>query len=106
MREVNALAVLVELGDAGRRPGPRLTVNAGLRYDLQRLPSLVHTDGDNVSPRLGAVWDLRGDGRRVLRAAAGLYYEVRDVMGRRMHPAVVLDFRIETNLSRDVRIRL
>ena len=52
----------------------RLTVNAGLRYDLQRLPSLVNTDSDNISPRLGASWDVRGDGRSVLRAAAGLYY--------------------------------
>jgi outer membrane receptor protein involved in Fe transport len=57
------------------RPDPRLTVNAGLRYDLQRLPSPLRTDGDNVSPRLGAAWDLRGDGRSVLRAAAGLYYD-------------------------------
>jgi outer membrane receptor protein involved in Fe transport len=52
-----------------------LTLNLGLRYDLQRLPSLVHTDTNNVSPRLGAAWDLRGDGRSVLRAAAGLYYD-------------------------------
>ena len=55
-------------------PGQRLTVNAGLRYDLQKLPSLVHADRDNVSPRLGLAWDVRGDGRSVLRAAAGLYY--------------------------------
>jgi outer membrane receptor protein involved in Fe transport len=55
------------------RPADRLTVNAGLRYDLQKLPSLVETDRNNVSPRLGAAWDLRGDGRSVLRAAAGLY---------------------------------
>jgi hypothetical protein len=55
-------------------PGLRLTVNAGLRYDVQRLPSLVHTDGDNVSPRLGIAWDPHGDGRAVLRATAGLYY--------------------------------
>lgn len=55
-------------------PGARLTVNAGLRYDLQRLPSLVRTDSKNVSPRLGAAWDLRGDGRSVLRASTGLYY--------------------------------
>jgi carboxypeptidase family protein/TonB-dependent receptor-like protein len=54
---------------------PRLTVNAGLRYDVQRLPSLVETDRDNLSPRLGLAWDLAGDGRRVLRAAAGLYYQ-------------------------------
>jgi hypothetical protein len=55
--------------------GRRLTVNGGLRYDVQRLPSLVHTDRNNVSPRLGAAWDARGDGRSVLRAAAGLYYD-------------------------------
>jgi len=55
-------------------PGSRLTVNGGLRYDLQRLPSLVHTDTNNVSPRLGAAFDLRGDGRSVLRASAGLFY--------------------------------
>ena len=55
-------------------PGQRLTVNAGLRYDLQKLPSLVHTDRNNVSPRLGLAWDVRGDGHSVLRAAAGLYY--------------------------------
>lgn len=57
------------------RPDPGLTVNAGLRYDLQRLPSLVHTDDDNVSPRLGVTWDPRRDGRSVLRASAGLYYQ-------------------------------
>ncbi|MFL6195484.1 MAG: TonB-dependent receptor domain-containing protein [Thermoanaerobaculia bacterium] len=56
------------------RPDPRLTVNAGLRYDLQKLPSLVHSDSDNVSPRLGAALDPRGDGKSVVRAAAGLYY--------------------------------
>jgi hypothetical protein len=56
------------------RAGPRLTVNAGLRYDLQRLPAPIRTDRDNVSPRLGAAWDLRGDGRSVLRATGGLYY--------------------------------
>ena len=56
------------------RVGQRLTVNAGLRYDLQRLPSIVETDRDNISPRLGASWDVLGDGRSVLRAAAGIYY--------------------------------
>lgn len=56
------------------RVGQRLTVNAGLRYDLQRLPSIVDTDRDNVSPRLGASWDVLGDGRSVVRAAAGIYY--------------------------------
>jgi outer membrane receptor protein involved in Fe transport len=54
--------------------GSRLTVNGGLRYDVQRLPSLVHSRSGNVSPRLGAAWDVQGDGRSVLRASAGLFY--------------------------------
>jgi outer membrane receptor protein involved in Fe transport len=53
---------------------PRLTVNAGVRYDVQTLPDPVNTDTDNVSPRLGASWDIRGNGRSALRAAAGIYY--------------------------------
>ncbi|HKO58415.1 MAG TPA: TonB-dependent receptor [Thermoanaerobaculia bacterium] len=57
------------------RVTPRLTINAGLRYDVQRLPSLVHTDRDNLSPRLAVAWDVRGDGRSVLRAGAGIYYD-------------------------------
>ncbi|MCU1245872.1 MAG: hypothetical protein JWN02_1782 [Acidobacteria bacterium] len=57
------------------RASRQLTVNGGLRYDVQRLPFLVHTDRNNVSPRLGAAWDVRGDGHSVLRAAAGLYYD-------------------------------
>jgi hypothetical protein len=50
-------------------------VNLGLRYDVQRLPALVRTDTNNFSPRLGLAMDLRGNGRSVLRAAAGLYYD-------------------------------
>jgi hypothetical protein len=33
-----------------------------------------HTDSDNVSPRLGVAWDVRGNGRSVLRTALGRYY--------------------------------
>ena len=56
------------------RATPRVTVNAGLRYDVQRLPSPVENDGDDISPRLGVAWDVRGNGRSVLRTAAGMYY--------------------------------
>jgi len=56
------------------RATPRVTVNAGLRYDVQRLDEIVNTDNDNVSPRLGIAWDVRGNGRSVLRTAAGRYY--------------------------------
>ncbi len=56
------------------RLSQRVTLNAGLRYDLQFLPALVRTDRDNLSPRLGLAWDPAGDGRSVLRATAGLFY--------------------------------
>ena len=59
---------------------PRLTLNAGLRYELQFLETIA-TDANNISPRLGATWsplDSRPDAgprrrRPVLRprAAAG-----------------------------------
>ena len=57
------------------RTGRRVTINAGARYDLQLLPSLVHTDRNNISPRLGMAWDPFGDGRSVVRASGGLYYD-------------------------------
>ena len=56
------------------RATPRLMIDAGLRYDVQQLPNIIHTDRNNISPRLGAAWDIRGDARMVLRAAAGIYY--------------------------------
>ncbi|HEX6097415.1 MAG TPA: TonB-dependent receptor [Thermoanaerobaculia bacterium] len=56
------------------RASPRVTVNAGLRYDIQQLPDPVETDTNNISPRLGLAWDVTGNGRSVLRMAAGMYY--------------------------------
>lgn len=56
------------------RATPRVTVNAGLRYDVQTFSDLVNDDTNNVSPRLGVAWDVTGNGRSVLRTAAGLYY--------------------------------
>jgi hypothetical protein len=57
------------------RATPRLMIDVGVRYDVQELPGLIHTDRNNISPRLGAAWDIDGDGRKVLRAAAGIYYD-------------------------------
>jgi hypothetical protein len=89
------------------RVTPRLTVNAGLRYDLvtgflidqSKVPNYVtltaaaaagrfngvpgfdefgkkaQEDKNNIQPRLGAVYDLRGNGKDVVRAGWGLYYD-------------------------------
>ena len=51
-----------------------LTINAGLRYDLQFLPDPIETDTNNIAPRLGVVY-APGDRKTVIRASAGLYYD-------------------------------
>jgi hypothetical protein len=51
-----------------------VTLNAGVRYDLQFLET-IHTDGNNVSPRLGLAWSPSDSGRTVLRVGGGLFYD-------------------------------
>jgi outer membrane receptor protein involved in Fe transport len=82
------------------RVSPRLTVTAGLRYDLslpitdqhdqlanfdptrglvqvgKQISSPYNTDYNNFGPRLGFAYDLFGTGRTVLRAGAGIIYEI------------------------------
>jgi hypothetical protein len=76
----------------------RLTVNAGLRYDYtppytdvdhrvrnfdvraMQLTApgarLYHPDRDDVAPRLGFTYDLRGNGQTILRVGYGDYYNL------------------------------
>lgn len=51
-----------------------LTINAGLRYDVQYLPDPIETDANNIAPRLGIVY-APGDRKTVIRASYGLYYD-------------------------------
>lgn len=53
---------------------PDVTLNLGLRYDLQFLDS-IETDVDNVSPRVGVAWTPLDSRRLVVRGSAGLYYD-------------------------------
>jgi hypothetical protein len=81
------------------RVTPRLTVNAGIRYELATVikdtknqlgnfdPNLglvqvghgisspYQGNHHNFAPRLGVAWDVRGDGKTVIRAAGGIIYE-------------------------------
>ncbi|CAN5345405.1 hypothetical protein BH18GEM1_BH18GEM1_11690 [soil metagenome] len=83
------------------KPSPNWTVNYGVRYEAQIQPDAqtppdevffapftgttrkgiqfpsdgeIPTDWDNIQPRLGITYDLRGDGSEVFRGNTGLYY--------------------------------
>jgi hypothetical protein len=49
-----------------------LTLNAGLRYDLQFMDT-IETDKNNFSPRLGITWTLTP--KTVIRASGGLFFD-------------------------------
>ncbi len=69
-----------------------LTLNLGVRYDLQDVhqPSVLNTDSqllavglrtnripedkNNIAPRIGIAWTPRGDDRTVFRAGYGIFY--------------------------------
>ncbi|MBZ5599559.1 MAG: TonB-dependent receptor [Acidobacteriia bacterium] len=71
-----------------------LTLNAGLRYDIEFPPQFkaptglalaaynqlglqkgIGTDTNNIQPRIGLAWDPRGDGKSVFRASYGIFYD-------------------------------
>jgi hypothetical protein len=51
-----------------------VTLNLGLRYDLQWLDTIA-ADTNNVAPRVGVAWTPDASRSRVLRAATGLYFD-------------------------------
>jgi hypothetical protein len=56
------------------RASSTLTLNLGLRYDLQFLET-IHTDTNNLSPRVGFAWTPDESRRTVVRGSAGLFYD-------------------------------
>lgn len=53
---------------------PGLTLNAGLRYDLQFLKT-ISTDTNNFSPRIGFAWSPFNSKGTVVRGSFGLFYD-------------------------------
>jgi hypothetical protein len=51
-----------------------LTLNAGVRYDLQWLETIA-LDANNVSPRVGIAWSPFESRRSIVRASGGIYYD-------------------------------
>jgi outer membrane receptor protein involved in Fe transport len=51
----------------------KLTLNLGLRYDIEKLPTPFRTDKNNFSPRLGVAFSPSKDW--VLRGGFGLFYD-------------------------------
>jgi outer membrane receptor protein involved in Fe transport len=74
------------------RVRPSLTLNAGLRYDVQSIEqpsvknpdaqllargidtSVIPEDTDNFAPRLGFAWTPGTDGRTIVRGGYGIFY--------------------------------
>src|SRR5207302_723101 len=76
------------------RVRPTVTLNFGVRYDVEIAPKFkpssalaqagynflglqkgIQTDKNNIQPRFGVAWDPKGDGKTVLRASYGLFYD-------------------------------
>jgi hypothetical protein len=52
----------------------RLTLDFGLRYELDDIRDHIRTDTNNLAPRFGISWDVSGNRKTTMRAAYGIFY--------------------------------
>jgi hypothetical protein len=76
------------------RVNPNVTLNYGIRYDVEIPPKFkapqglalpaynllglqkgIQTDWNNIQPRIGMAWDPSGNGKTVVRASYGIFYD-------------------------------
>jgi hypothetical protein len=50
---------------------PRFTANLGLRYEFQSITNSLH----NFGPRVGLAWDATDDGKTMVRAGGGIFFD-------------------------------